>query len=206
MGKLAKNDTLADPNRLNERIALLGSPNIIALEEWRKSVMRPGMRIPHFDPLDGGVKAQMLLLMETPAPGSTPLRFVSRDNASGTAANLRRFLSGAGFTREQVILWNAVPWIIHAPNARNRSPKRDEIVAGLQLLPGLLEILPSLKVAVLAGKPAAQAEPIIKAVRPEITVLQMPHPSPVYVNTKPDIAPNILSTLRSAQSLIAHAD
>lgn len=193
-----KPGTLADPSLLAARIELLASAHVIPLEQWRRDVMEPDMRMPHFDPLDGGVKAGILILLETPGPGNAPIRFASTDNPSGTAANLRRFLKQAGLKRHQWLLWNAVPWIIHAPGARNRGVEHTEIQQGISLLPGLLERLPDLRVVILAGKVAAKAEPVVRTVKPAAEVFTMPHPSPTYVNTRPEIAGQIQSVLCEA--------
>eukprot|EP01046_Picozoa_sp_COSAG06_P083618 COSAG06_NODE_30503_length_538_cov_0.355353_1_plen_129_part_10 len=70
--------------------------------------------VPAPDPLDGGVGARMLLLLETPGPAVLRTGFVTRDSANGTAANLFRFLAEAGLSRADTLIWNAVPWLIHA--------------------------------------------------------------------------------------------
>ncbi len=76
---------------------------------------------------------------------------MSRDNPTGTAANLRRFFDAAEIARRDSVIWNAVPWVIHAPDARNRPPRRAEAMLGLLELPPLLDLLPRLAVVVLAG-------------------------------------------------------
>ncbi|MCV0383707.1 MAG: hypothetical protein K5799_09645 [Erythrobacter sp.] len=51
----------------------------------------------------------MLILLETPAARGEGVRFVSRDNASGTQRNLRRFLADARISRSDTLIWNTVP-------------------------------------------------------------------------------------------------
>ena len=68
----------------------------------------------------------MLLLLETPGPAVTRTGFVSRDSATGTAANLFRFLAEAGIPRADTLIWNVVPWVIHAPGALNRAAGQNE--------------------------------------------------------------------------------
>lgn len=181
---------------------LVPPPHTKALEAWRASLTGAGP-LPHFDPLDGGVEAQLLLLLETPAPGNGGVRFVSRDNATGTARNLTRFLAAAGLPRTTTLLWNAVPWVLHAPGARNRAPRRAEIAQGLATLPGLLALLPRLRVTVLAGRVAAQAEPVVRAAAPGAAVMTMPHPSPTYVCTSPTVATRIAAVLADAAAVLA---
>ena len=162
-----------------------------------------GRPVPDPDPLDGGVEARLLLLLETPGPRmSHEHAIVSRDKSGGTGANLRRFLGAAGIARGDTLIWNAVPWIIHAPGALNRAPRMAELRAGLEFIPALLELMPRLRVAVLAGRFAAAAEPVIHAARAALPVLSMPHPSPTYVCTSPAIPTRIAAVLEEAAALL----
>lgn len=158
--------------------------------------------VPDFDPAGGGAAARLLVLLETPGPRIGETGVVSIDNPSGTARNLRRFLAEAGIAQRDLVLWNAVPWVIHA-GGPNRAPRPAEMRAGLALLPPLLERLTGLRAVVLAGRIAAMAEPVLRAERPELPVLRMPHPSPTYVCTSPDIPRRIAATLRDAAGLLA---
>ena len=183
----------------------MAGAHVATLEAYRATIVATHGPVPHVDPLDGGDRATCLLLLETPSPRGGPVRFVSRDNAAGTARNITRFCEAGGLAREQMVIWNVVPWIIHAEGERNRAPRREEIAAGLALLPGLLALLPSLRVAVIAGRVAMQAAPTIEAAKPRVSVLSMPHPSPTYVNTAPEIAGRIVSVLAQAASLVEAA-
>ncbi len=174
-----------------------------ALESYRAALESRRGPTPHCDPLDGGIAAECLLLLETPGPRGGTIRFVSRDNPTGTARNITRFCQAAGLDRRRMVIWNAVPWMIHAPGARNRAPKRAEITAGLEQLPGFLALLPALRVVVLAGRVAAQAATVVATCRPGMRILTMPHPSPIYVVTAPDIAGRLEATLATAAAIIA---
>ncbi len=178
----------------------LAEPHVAPLEAYRAALLPRWPRLPHADPLDGGAAARLLLLLETPAPGPDDIRFVSRDNATATARNLRRFLAEAGIARADTLIWNAVPGILHPPGARNRAPRAAEIAAGLVELPALLALLPRLRVSVLAGRVAGRAAPVLRAARPDLAIFAMPHPSPTFVNTAPGIAPGIVALLRQAGS------
>lgn len=195
-------DDLATAAGRARRAALLADPRFAPLEGFARDLAARFGPTPHVDPLDGGVAARLLLLLETPGPGAEPLRFVSRDNPTGTARNLRRFLAEAGLGRRDAVIWNAVPWTIHAAGARNRAPTRAEAAAGLAELPGFLDLLPDLRVAVLAGRVAAGAEPVVRLRKPAAAVFRVPHPSPTYVNTAPSIAPGIVAVLREAARLL----
>jgi len=183
-----------------------GAPLLTSLlEAWRESLTAGGRRVPRFDPLDGGADARLLILLESFGPRGPEPFTVSRDNPTGTSRNLSRFLAEAGIARAETILWNAVPWIIHAPGATNRAPRRAEIAEGIAMLPPFLALLPRLMVAVLAGRVAAEARGTVSAARPDVAVLAMPHPSPTYVCTSPTVPARIVATLAEAAALLAPA-
>lgn len=182
---------------------MLPASTAAPLESYRDALTGDGRPVPHFDPLDGGAGARCFLLLETPGAGMTADDVVSRDNPTGTGRNLTRFAREAGLAREDMVIWNVVPWIVHPAGAANRPVRRAEVAAGLAVLPALLDLLPRLRVAVLAGRPAATAEPVILAHRPGLPVLTMPHPSPTIVCTSPAIGRRIAATLAHAARLIA---
>lgn len=157
--------------------------------------------MPEPDPLDGGTGARLLLLLETPGPRGTG--FVSRDNPTGTAANLFRFLGEAGLARADTLIWNAVPWVIHASGARNRAPRRREITEAAPYLEPLLACLPHLSVIVLAGRVAGLSRPALEILRPGCPVIGVPHPSPTYVCTSPDVAARIRAGFGQTAAILA---
>jgi uracil-DNA glycosylase len=190
---------LADPAALEARRAGLAAPHMRPLAAYAASLREStGREVPDADPADGGVRARCLLLLETPGPAIVRTGFVSCDNPAPTAGNLRRFLRDAGLPREALLIWNAVPFVIHAPGAKNRAPRAPEVRAGLALLPGLLALLPALRVCVLAGRAAAAAVPVLRAERPGLPLLEMPHPSPTFVCTSPAVPRRIVAALRDA--------
>lgn len=178
---------LDDSDLIERRRQALAQAHVAPLERWREGLLPDGRPAPNFDPADGGINARLLLLLETPGPGPERARFVSRDDPSATARNLRRYLDEAGIDRSDLILWNTVPWIMHPPGARNRALRKAEIEQGLATLPGLLALLPRLKVCLLAGRVAAKTEPLVSAHDPSIEVIPTPHPSPANVCTSPKV-------------------
>lgn len=194
---------LADPMQLLARRQALALPHTAPLVRFVAALRRvTGQPMPDADPADGGVEARLLLLLETPGPAIGRTGFVSRDNSAPTARNLRRFLAAAGLARHETLIWNVVPFVIHAPGAANRAPSRAEQAAGLALLPGLLDLLPHLQVAILAGRAAAAAAPVLAATRPGLAVLLMPHPSPTYVCTSAAVPQRIAGTLAEAAAIL----
>ncbi|WP_267357067.1 MULTISPECIES: uracil-DNA glycosylase [unclassified Methylobacterium] len=198
--------SLADPVALAARRALITAPHIAPIRALAARISAErGAPVPMPDPLDGGVGARMLLLLETPGPAVLRTGFVTRDSANGTAANLFRFLAEAGLSRADTLIWNAVPWLIHAEGALNRAPRRAEVVAAAPYLAPLLDLLPNLAVAVLAGRYAGDASPAITALRSRLPIIRIPHPSPTYVCTAPEVPARIRRGLSDAAALLDRA-
>ena len=184
------------------RRALLGQRHLRPFEPYLVRLRAEFGAVPDPDPLDGGASARLLLLLETPGPSIGRSGLVSRDNPTGTAANLFGFLNEAGIDRRDTLIWNAVPWVIHAPGATNRAPRPAEIRAGLASLPDLLALLPRLSVVVLSGRVAGLASPIFAENRPDLPVLTMPHPSPTYLCTSPAHPARCRAVLEAAALLL----
>lgn len=167
--KGAANGTLGDPAERERRRALLVLPHAAPLAAYAAGLRRSGVQVPDFDPLDGGTAARVLFVLEKPGPGIHPGGFVSRDNDTPTAAAIRAFMAQAGLPRRETALWNLVPWWngTTAVTAAERA-------AGVQALAGLLPSLPGLDTAVLVGRTADAARPLLGGVR----VLASAHPSP----------------------------
>jgi len=168
---------LRDPAARLQRHAMLSLPHIASLAAYAARLRsRPSVEVPDFDPLDGGVEARVLFLLEKPGPMISPCRplregsgFISRDNDGATAEAMRRFMLEAGLPRSDVVIWNVIPWWngTIAVTAAERT-------AGLQELPNLLTLLNRLHTAVLVGRTAARARPMLDGLR----VLESAHPSP----------------------------
>ncbi|MBD8908480.1 uracil-DNA glycosylase [Methylorubrum zatmanii] len=197
--------SLRDPAALAARRAMADAPHIRPLRALARRIAEEcHAEVPDPDPLDGGVEARLLLLLETPGPSIGRTGFVSRDNATGTAANLFRFLREAGIARRDTLIWNAVPWVIHTPGALNRAPRRSEAAAAAPYLAPLLVLLPQLAVVVPAGRFAQAAAAPLKEVRPDLPVVPIPHPSPTYVCTSPAVRERILVGLSQAAAWLTH--
>ena len=185
------------PGEVDRRRALLPHSSAAGLSGYVAGLRTRHGAVPDPDPLDGGTGARLLLLLETPGPAITRTGFVSADNPTGTGRNLRRFCAEAGLRRQDRLIWNTVPWIIH-DGGRNRPPRAAEIREGLAELPALLRLL-SLRVVVLSGRVAARAEDLIPA---GVAVLTMPHPSPTITCTSPAIPARIRAALAQAAGLL----
>ena len=193
---------LRDPGELVWRRTLVEGDHVRPLTRYARDLAtRMGSPVPLADPLDGGVTARLLILLETPGPRMLTTGFVSRDNPTGTAANLYRFLDRAGIARGDTVIWNIVPWLIQVPGTPNRNPTRAQVAEGLLHLPEFLDLLPNLELAVTAGRKAEAARDLLEA--RDIPCLAMPHPSPTYVCTSPDVARRIAACLETAAERLA---
>jgi uracil-DNA glycosylase len=137
--------------------------------------------IPDFDPWDGGVRAEVLYLLEAPGANAVKSGFISRNNPDESAKNFFLLNQEAGIARHRTVTWNVVPWYI-GTGQRIRAAKRMDITSGVRPLPRLLDLLPNLRAAVLSGRKAEYAKPVLKELRPQTRVFICPHPSPMFIN------------------------
>ena len=151
-----------DPDVAARRQALLDEPNVQPLANYVRALnaQRRGY-VPDFDPLDGGVDAKLLLLLEKPGPKTLPPRgsgFVSRDNGGSTAEAIQRFMHQAGIPRRKVAIWNTIPWW-NGTTALTGLEKR----SGADELRALLPLFRDLRGVILAGNLAWQfGEPALR--------------------------------------------
>jgi len=191
--------TLDRQENIAARTAMLKADHIAPLEDFRSQLELAGQPVPFFDPLDGGIDARLLILLETPGPSIAPVRYVSIDNPTGTAANLRQFLSAAGIDRKRIVLWNTVPWI----TSGSIRPGHSSTKAGHSQVLALLDLLPKLGAVVLAGRTAQTLAAFIAG---RLPVFSIGHPSPAHVNTAPEIRANSIDKLAMAKALIDFID
>ncbi|MFC5505690.1 uracil-DNA glycosylase family protein [Bosea massiliensis] len=162
--------------------------------------------VPDFDPLDGGIAARLLVLLETPGPASVSTGTTSRDNPTGTARNLTRFLDGLPLSRWDTVIWNAVPWRLPRRGGKLGRPTRMDIEAAARDLPALLALLPRVQVVVLAGRVAQSLRPALDAARPDLTVIAIPHPSPTHLAASPAARERLFGEASRREIAVAIAD
>lgn len=165
--------TLAAEDAIKRRLAMLSQPHIAPLTQFVRNLRTEGFGdVPYFDPLDGGVNATSLFLLEKPGPMASSSGFISRNNNDRTAENTFRFMAQAGIDRRTTCLWNTVPgW------NGTRKITSDELREGAACLHRLFAKLPNLRVVVLVGKKSQKVRNLIEDYGVEI--LTSYHPSPI---------------------------
>jgi uracil-DNA glycosylase len=170
--------TMRDRTAPERRRAMLALPHIAPLVAYADGLRRDGVEAPEFDPLDGGVEAEILFLFEKPGRmtaedgGRAGSGFISRDNDDPTAEAIFRFMREAGISRESTVIWNVIPcW------NGTRKVTAKEIRDGTESLRALIELLPKLAAVVMVGKAAARARPCLEAF--DLKLFESWHPSPI---------------------------
>ncbi|MBN3761164.1 uracil-DNA glycosylase [Burkholderia sp. Ac-20365] len=159
------------------RRAMLVEPHIAPLAAYVEGLRakHPDWEFQDFDPLDGGVEADLLFLLEKPGPmtSTTGKRkgsgFISRNNDDPTAQATFEFMIEAGIARKRTVLWNVIPgW-----NATIKTTNL-EVRRGIEELKNLLMLLPKVRTVVLVGREAQRALPLLAAMN--LRVFTSAHP------------------------------
>ena len=182
MRGLPKNPrALRCPDAVSERRAMLTQPHIAPLQVFLDQLRAEGRGIvPDFDPLDGGVNAEILFLFEKPGPmtdasksaGRIGSGFISRDNDDPTAEATFLFMKKAGIDRRRSLLANTIPWWNGV-----RKIRKEEREAGLNRLGDLCDRLPLLRSVVMVGQVARRATPV--CIARDLQPFYSLHPSPI---------------------------
>ncbi len=178
-----------NPDILKKKYNALYSRHIASLTFQVQYYHEKGVNIPWIDPSDGGIQARILILLQSPEKIELTPRFVSLDNPCRSQQNLHHFLKQAGIKRKDIILWNAMPWL--TPSEKKLSPGRKNIKRGTEIIKSLMPLLKDLTVVVLAGTVASQTRPFFEREYPHVTLLTMPHPSPLSLCRSPSVAEEI---------------
>jgi len=199
-----KPKNLADENVVRSRLMQLEEPHIYPLTRFvvaLREKMGADAAIPYIDPWDGGVNAEVLFLLEAPGPKAKNSGFISMNNPDESAKNFFEISRAAGINRKRIVTWNTVPWYIGS-GQRIRPANATDIAAGIESLAEFLTLLPNLRVVVLVGGKAQKAESLIRRVAPHLQVFASPHPSPMFVNRKPENRGLLLSSWRIVQNFL----
>lgn len=169
---------LRDPDACSLRRRLLDAPHMRPLNEYVAGLRkRPGVDVPDFDPLDGGVDARLLFLFEKPGPMTVAdgtrrgSGFISRDNDDPTAENTFLFMREARIPRKLTVTWNVIPWWNGTTMV-----KAAELREGAEETRRLTGLLPRLRAVVFVGKKASRARPHLEDTG--LAFFSSGHPSP----------------------------
>ncbi len=143
---------------------MLSLPHMAPLVEYTARLREQDRgEVPEFDPLDGGVNAQILFVFEKPGPMTAEAGrrigsgFISRNNDDPTAENTYRFMREARIPRAVTAIWNSVPWW-NGTRKIGRSERKD----GADEFESLCGRLPRLSAVVMVGKSAERLKPYLE--------------------------------------------
>jgi hypothetical protein len=179
--------------------------DLVRLVERIRKAKGPSYKIPDFDPLDGGINAHVLFILEAPGRKSVISGFVSRNNPDETAKNFFLLNDEVGIDRRRTIIWNAVPWYIGSAT-KIRPAKREDVLEADEWLEVLLVTLQQLQIVVFVGKKALHAQGVVMRCRPDVIVVTMPHPSPMFINRAPGNRERVLVALQNLSDLMTVSD
>jgi uracil-DNA glycosylase len=190
---------LHDIEEQERRRALLHSSHIARLTEYvnrLRNQLGYGREIPYFDPLDGGINARLLFLLEAPGRKAVDSGFISRDNPDPSARNMAQVLDECRIPREETVLWNIVPWYV-GDQTRIRPVNQKDVKVALSPLEDLRLLLPRVRVVILVGRKAQRARLSIGKLF-QTPVLECWHPSQRSLNVWPQKREEIKAVFRQA--------
>ena len=198
--------SLGDSQHHAQRLARLHEPHVNELTAFIDRIRREqgcGDAVPYFDPADGGVEAECLFVLEAPGAKAVRSGFISRNNPDESAKNFLELNTQAGVPRNRTIICNIVPWYVGSCG-RIRPADSNDIEEGWPYLLQLLDILSCLRVVVLVGAKAQRVATRLRAARPVLRQMVCPHPSPMFVNRKPQNREVLLAALQEVAASLAH--
>ena len=196
--------TLRSQDARTARLAEIHAPHIAPLTRFVEELRQQkgeDFHIPLMDPFDGGINAKVLFLLEAPGAKAKSSGFISRDNPDPTAANIWTMIRDVGIERTNCLLWNSVAWYVGTAT-RIRAVKAAEVRESADALRTLLGLLAELRCVALVGRKAQLAIATIKQARPDLPIVEMPHPSNQNLSTRPHYRPLVLEGFRQVARLI----
>lgn len=196
--------TLRSQDARTARLAEIHAPHIAPLTRFVEELRQQkgeGYEIPFMDPHDGGINAKVLFLLEAPGPQAKGSGFISRDNNDPTAANIWTMTRAVGLDRSDCLIWNVCPWFVGS-DAKIRPVRAAEVRESADALRSLLGLLADLRCVALVGRKSQLARATIEQARPDVQIVEMPHPSAMFVNRKPGNRALVLDGFRQAARFI----
>ncbi len=140
---------------IQRRMSLRFCPHVRPLNELVQEWNTEEIVVPWFDPVEGGVDAEILMLLQSPGPKADREKgsgFISPDNNDMSAQRMWEAYRDVGVPRGKILSWNIIPWYIGM-----KSPNTSELQSGGQHLLRVLEQLPNLRTVVLLGEKSQTA-------------------------------------------------
>lgn len=129
-----------------------------ALVERIRAERKHQHEVPGFDTKNGNEEGRFLFLLEAPGPGAVRSRRVSFDNEDAAAKNLKIQLGKADIERNEIAIWNVVPWYLGNENGTViRAANAEDVRQGCVYLDDILCAMGHLKYVVLVGGAARRA-------------------------------------------------
>ena len=166
---------------------MMALPHMAPLVAYTQSVaakMGAGYELPNFDPCDGGVDAEALLLLEAPGRKAMGSGLVSRNNPDPSAKRMCQLLADAAIPRKATLLWNIIPWYIGLDSSI-RAVTSVDLAAARPFFAELIALLPNLKAIVLIGRRAQGIAPEIRQLT-NVRLFETHHPSQKVMNRWPE--------------------
>jgi uracil-DNA glycosylase len=144
--------------------------------------------VPSFDPKNGNESAKLLFLLEAPGAQAVKSGLISFDNPDPSARNFRNQLEKAGIRREEIALWNIVPWYIGNKETTSiRAARGSDIEAGIKYLAPLVSAMPNLRCVILVGGAARRAHVFLSRTT-TARIMSCHHTSAKVQNSNPNAA------------------
>jgi hypothetical protein len=174
-------------------------PLVALMGELRE--ISEGRTVPNFDPDDGGVDAEVLLLFQDPGPKVEETTFISKDNPDSSARRVKGIEREVDLDRGRTVRWNVVPWQILDGDRKSEMKRvKDE-----KCLTHLLKKFEgrNLKAVALFGSSRVWAfADEVKKARPDLEVFDTYHPGDRGVNRWPHVLPHIEKTYREIKDFL----
>ena len=206
---------LRDPGVRAAKRRRLDAPDVGVLNELVRRWKRQDATrdIPWFDPDGGGVRARVLVLMESPGPKTVrdgEAGFCSEDNDDGTAATFHQVRERSGLLQRDYVRWNIVPWAVYAKDGRWTAPSSQDLIAAEPALGELLAVLSELQLVVCMGAKALTGfmrhitlvDTHLVEVKPPL-ILGVPHPSQRNTRARTEALVRIENALRVGAAIVA---
>jgi uracil-DNA glycosylase len=152
--------------------------------------------VPGFDPKNGNEQAKYLFLLEAPGPKAILTGQISFDNPDPSAINFQKQLVAANIAREEIALWNVVPWYIgNEAGTSIRGANGDDVSTGIEYLIPLISAMPNLRCIILVGGAARRAHIFLSRFTPA-RIVSCHHPSAKVMNINPEKAKENIEVFR----------